>query len=97
MGNSRGVLKADCEHPTAAVGGGVEDVYGQDSATKDRSITPLFVLVQDRAVIQVLDQGATMRHTFLEAGAFSNPPNLRRNASSSTDMEELATKCLKKS
>ncbi|KAK9076661.1 hypothetical protein SSX86_004995 [Deinandra increscens subsp. villosa] len=27
------------------------------------------------------------------AEAFSNPPNLRRNASSSTNMEELATKC----
>ncbi|XP_076951896.1 uncharacterized protein LOC143625465 isoform X2 [Bidens hawaiensis] len=27
------------------------------------------------------------------AEAFSNPPNLRRNASSSTNMEELATRC----
>lgn len=39
------VDESESKKPTAAVGGGVEDVYGEDSATEDHFITPWFVSV----------------------------------------------------
>ncbi|KAL8232412.1 hypothetical protein R6Q57_002190 [Mikania cordata] len=39
------VTDSDTKKPTAVVGGGVEDVYGEDSATEDHSITPWSVSV----------------------------------------------------
>ncbi|KAJ0755892.1 NADP-dependent malic enzyme [Helianthus annuus] len=39
------VADSDSAKPTAAVGGGVEDVYGEDTATEDHFITPWSVSV----------------------------------------------------
>lgn len=39
------VAESDSKQQTAIVGGGVEDVYGEDSATEDHFITPWSVSV----------------------------------------------------
>lgn len=39
------VSDSDSKKQTTAVGGGVEDVYGEDSATEDHFITPWSVSV----------------------------------------------------